>query len=416
MTEQTIYELDIDLDLINHLAYPDSVGKLQAEQVKAAVIFDPLAKRVFKWQMQHVRDYGEAATPSVLEDEFADITLDTPETQINDLILRLRTRYLRSEGKKAIREISELAITEPMEVARAMSQKSRELLDLTVQRGEVYGRYDFPRARQEYDKAVLRGKGPSLGYDELDDHFHGQVGVTFLIAPPKTYKSWVTINTVLANVEKGFNPYLYSLELPSLESYWRLACMAADVPYWKYLKRSLMPDELRKVESAAKTLDEMGNFRMDKPNQGSRSVAQLVDKALDSGADCIIVDQLQYIENRKGNSIGAQNSTADYFEVVNDLRNWSDLIPVFVVHQFNRSVMSATAMPEMQQAKGSSAIEEVATLSLGLWANKDMRRSNVVELGTLASRNYGHASWELGVQLSRGCRIEMKGEIEDVDE
>jgi hypothetical protein len=71
--------------------------------------------------------------------------------------------------------------------------------------------------------------------------------------------------------------------------------------------------------------------------------------------------------------------------------------------------MKADEMPEMQQAKGSSAIEEVATLGLGLWANKDMRNSNIIELGTLASRNYEHASWELGVSLTRHCQITNNG-------
>jgi len=416
LTDEPIYELDIDLDLIYHLAYPDSVAKLQQEQVKAAVIFDPLAKRVFKWQMQHVRDNGVPAKANVLEDEFPDIALEPPDTQINDLIHRLRQRYIKSQGKKKMQELAELAIEEPDNLARAMQQASRELLDLTVKRGEAFGRYDFPRARLEYDKQVTRGKGPSLGYDELDDHFFGQVGITFLVAPPKTGKSWVTTNAVLHNIELENRPYLYSLELPSLESYWRLVCMAADIPYWKYLKRCLLPNELAKLEAAAKAMDEMGNFRVDKPSQGSRSVAQLVDRALDAGADAIFVDQLQYVENRKGNSIGAQNSTADYFEVLDDFRNWSDHIPIFIVHQFNRSVMNSDKMPEMQQAKGSSAIEEVATLALGLWANKDMRNSNVIELGTLASRNYAHASWELSMQLSRGCRIDMKGEIEEDEE
>jgi hypothetical protein len=75
--------------------------------------------------------------------------------------------------------------------------------------------------------------------------------------------------------------------------------------------------------------------------------------------------------------------------------------------------MSADSMPEMQQAKGSSAVEEIATLILGLWANKDMRRSNVMELGTLASRNYMLASWEVGIELSRGCNFELLGKVED---
>jgi hypothetical protein len=84
-------------------------------------------------------------------------------------------------------------------------------------------------------------------------------------------------------------------------------------------------------------------------------------------------------------------------------------MPMMIVHQFNRSVMNADKMPSMQQAKGAAAIEETGTLILGLWANKDMRRSNVVELGTLASRNYQYEAWEIGVELTRGCSFTMLG-------
>jgi len=205
---------------------------------------------------------------------------------------------------------------------------------------------------------------------------------------------------------------LYSLELPANESDMRLRCMAANVPYWKYLKNCLMPEDRKALEDASEIMDDRGQFRIEKPDQGERGVQRMVERAINSGASCVFIDQLQYIENRKGLNLGAQNNTGDYFEVVNDLRNYSDQIPIFVVHQFNRSVMNATEMPEMQQGKGSSAIEEVATLSLGLWANKEMRQNNMIEVGTLASRNYSYQNWQVDVSLSHGCGFNMIGPVD----
>jgi hypothetical protein len=266
-----------------------------------------------------------------------------------------------------------------------------------------------------YDKRALKGRGPSVGFKEADEHFNGQQGVTFLIAAPKTYKSWFTINAVLNNITSDDDhfPYLYSLELPANESDMRLRCMAANVPYWKYLKNCLMPEDREAIRAASERMDDTGNFKIEKPDQGERGVQRIVERAINAGATCVFIDQLQYLENRKGMNLGAQNNTGDYFEVVNDLRNYSDDIPIFVVHQFNRSVMNAKEMPEMQQGKGSSAIEEVATLSLGLWANKEMRQNNMIELGTLASRNYSYQNWRLGVQLSHGCNFQMIGPADE---
>ena len=98
------------------------------------------------------------------------------------------------------------------------------------------------------------------------------------------------------------------------------------------------------------------------------------------------------------------------------LRDYSDEVPIFIIHQFNRSVMNAKEMPEMQQAKGSAAIEETAHLALGLWANKEMRKNNVIEVGTLASRSYSYKSWHLEVGLSKDCRLDMIGEVTDDEE
>ncbi len=414
---EVIYELDIDLDLINHLALRESVYRLQAEQIKAKVVFDDLAVEVFEWQMNHIRTHGAPATPSVIEDQFPSVALRPPETVVGDLIERLRARYLKKEGHRHLKELTDLALKDPTLVPKEMQRRSSELTDILTVRGEVYGTGDYPRAKAEYDKLVTLGRGPSLGYPELDQHFHGQLGITFLIAAPKTYKSWTAINAFLANVADDRSPYMYSLELPALESYWRAACMAADVPYWKYLKRAITPKEHKRVNEAAKQMDAShGRFNLDKPPMGERSVAQLVGKAMDAGADCIFIDQLQYIENRKGMAIGAVGATSDYFEVVNDLRNYSDQIPIFVVHQFNRSVMKADEMPEMQQAKGSSAIEEVATLALGLWANRKMRESNLLQIGTLASRNYDHKKWDLHVSLTNKCAITLTGESAEDEE
>lgn len=412
MTQQF---LDLDWDLIQHLALPESIGYLQAEQFTADLLEDELARSVFNWQLNHTREHGRSATGAVLEDQFDEVVLSEPQAAIGDLVTRLRERYIRNAGRSIVRDLAERVNDDPLSVAKEMLHGGRELADLTVKRGEVFGTGDIHRAMALYDKKVLEGPGPSLGFPELDAHFNGIRGVTFLIAPPKTYKSWTAINTLMANVtkEEGGFPYLYSLELPASESDFRLRCMAADLPWWRYLKRAITPDDRKALYKASEWLDDHNPYRIEKPNTGDRGVQRMVERALNAGASCIFIDQLQYVENRRGNSLGAQNNTGDYFEVCNDLRNYSDEIPIFVVHQFNRSVMNATEMPEAQQAKGSSAIEEVATLDLALWANKEMRKNNVMELGTLASRDFTFGAWRIGINLTRGCSLSMLGPVEN---
>lgn len=411
-----VVALDLDWDLILHLALPESVSALRGEQFTANLLEDPLAKKVYAWQMEHYREHGEAASASVLEDQFTEVTITVPSTAIGDLIERMRLRYMRNHGRDIAKQISQAIVDDPLSAAKVMLRGGRELADLTTKRGEVFGTGDYWRLMALYDKKAILGAGPSLGYPELDAHFNGMVGVTFLIGPPKSCKSWLTTNIMRENVLHGKYVYCYSLELPADEYTMRLQHMTSDVPYSKYLKRSLMSKDRKLLQEASELLDANGTYRIEKPQPSERGVQRMIERALQAGADCVILDQLQYVENRKGVNLGTANNTGDYWEVCNDLRDYSDEIPIFVVHQFNRSVMNAKEMPEAQQAKGSAAVEEVATLALGLWANREMRRSGVVEVGTLASRNYGHESWRLNVQLSQGCALEMLGVVEYVED
>lgn len=411
-----IFALDLDWDLIQHLAIEDSIMSLQAERINENLIEDDLARQVYNFQIGHLREYGHPASPAVVEAEFSEVRLEAPQTAVGDLIGRLRERYMRNHGRGIIKQLAIIANEDPSAVGGEMLKHGRELAELTAKRGEVFGAEDVDRAMSEYHKRARLGQGPSIGYKELDEHFYGLKGVTFLLAAPKTYKSWFTINAVLENAIQGRRPYLYSLELPADEADFRLRCMAANVPYWKYVKNCLTPDEENRIRIATQGILETGSYMVGKPEPGERTVDLMVERALNSGADCIFIDQLQYMENRKGVNLGSANNTGDYWEVANDLRDRSDEIPIFVVHQFNRSVMNAKEMPEMQQAKGSSAIEEVATLQLALWSNKEMRKNNLVHLGTLASRNFGYGTWEINVQLSYGCTLEMVGAVEDDEE
>lgn len=225
-----------------------------------------------------------------------------------------------------------------------------------------------------------------------------------------THNSWFMVKGVIENIFQGTYPWLYPLELPAEETNMRLICMISDIPWHKYIHNTITRDEQKMMKQVAKDLDEMGVYKIVQPPQGERSVDDLIGQAQDAGAGSIWVDQLQYVEV-DGKSLGAWNETGKYWEVLDRSRNLTDHI--CFAHQFNRSVMNADKMPSVQQLKGSSAIEETATLALGLWASKEMRKSKRLEVGTLISRNHDFCNWEVEVDLTRRCNFEIVGVVED---
>lgn len=415
MTEIEAYALDLDEELISHLAIPESWQTIWDEEIGEELIEDEFAAEVFRWQLAHVREHGKPASASVLADEF-DLDFEDPLTAAGDMIERLRDRYMRNNARRYMERISDAYKEDPAKVIEVLPQVSRELQDVVGKRGEMYGTGDFLRAMHRYDERVLRGPGPSFGFAEIDEHFHSMHGLNFGIAAPKTGKSWIFgANAVVENVKNGKFIYLYSLELPADETDMRIRCLAAGVPYWKYIKNRLSHEEREILAEASEMLDDLGIYKVVKPAQGHRSFEEMVERAGDAGAQGVIIDQLQYIETRSGKQLGGADPR-EYWQPLNQARDMSDHMPIMCIHQFNRSVMNADRMPEMQQAKGAAAIEETATLALGLWANKDMKRSNLVEMGTLASRNFSYEAWEIGIELSRGCDFELLGRANHDDD
>lgn len=407
--------LDYDIDLVCHLAVPESVEVLVAEKLDPELIVDEDCRAVYEWQMQHVRDQGQPASLAVLVDEFNGLedVIDEPEAAIEDLLDRMRARYVRAQGGKKLKKWAGDVKRDPLATVQEMATEARRLLEVTASRGDVYQTGDHERAMRVYDEEVTRGPGPTFGFKELDEAFGGHRKLSFLVAPPKTGKSWLAINNVYEMLRQGQRPYLYALELDAVETDWRLKCLASNTPFWKFMKQRLDRDDKEHLAAAAEILDESGFYTIAAPPPGKRDAHYLVETAMNDGADLIIIDQLQYVETESGRTVGGKNDTGDYWDICNVLKDAAKKIPILVVHQFNRETRFADEMPDVKLIKGSAAIEETGTLVLGMWANKEMHQSGVVEVASLASRNFANVSWEIKMEMNRGCEFGMIGESED---
>lgn len=410
MTE--IYEVDLDEELLAHLPDYDSWLIMREQGFDAALIEDDEIQKIYEWQVDHVRGNKVTATASVLADEFDLLQINDPITTIGDLLDKMRSRHATNETRKLLEKGAKLFRTDPTAVTTFLVNEGNEIRKRTNRSGEKFTAADTDRAITIYEEKMNEGEGPSLGFKEIDEYFYGQKGLTFFVAPPKTYKSWMLVNALIENVKNGRNAWLYSLELPAEETDMRLRCMAANVPWWKYTKNQMNTSDLKMIEEASELLDALGTYQIVKPPSGARSVDDLIIKAQDSGADVVFIDQLQYVEWR-GHSLGEKNETGEYFGALERARDLSDEIPICFAHQFNRTTLNLDKMPDIKQSKSSAAIEETATLALGLWANKDMRQSHLLEVGTLITRNAMFLDWEVKVNFSVECNFEMIGKVEN---
>lgn len=403
--------IDPDTELLSHLPDPEAWVVLRGEHFRKELIEDEGVLEIYEWADRHLREQGQVATEAVLDDEF-EIEFTDPETAIGDLIDRMRERYRRNYQREALKKIGKQQKEDPTKVPKMLVAQGKELQEILTRRGEMYGNGDFDRLMKGYDEDANRGKGPSLGFQAIDDFTYGQRGVTIYLGPPKTWKSWFMVKATWENINEGNYPWLYPLELPAKETEARLMCMVANIPWWKYIRGELTDAEKKFMGEASAVLDQTGAYKVAKPPRGERSLDDLVGRAGDAGAGSVFIDQLQYVEV-EGKSLGAWNEPGKYFEVLDRAKDLAETIPICFAHQFNRSTLHADGMPDVKQAKGASAIEETATLVLGLWASKEMRKSKRMEVGTLAARNGDFCNWEVEFDLSQQCMFAITGVVED---
>ncbi len=355
------WDLDYDEELLSHLHDPEAWVTLKGEEFNVALIYDEEIKTIYEWSREHLREHKTPPSASVLAEEF-DLDLADPETAVGDLVERMRRRYMRNQGRQALEDITDKFKEDVLMVPGYGLKRLRDLQEILGRRGERFGTGDYDRSAKLYDDRRQHGRGPGFGFSNLDDFYWDMRGITFLIGSPKTFKSWFMVRTLIGNVSSGRFPWLYALELPAEETNERLYHMLSGVPWKRYIEGTLTKKDREEKEKNAAEFDEWGTYAISSPPQGERSIDSLVTRAQDSGVD------------------------------------------------------NAEKMPHISQAKGSAAVEETLTLALGLWTSKEMRRSSLLEIGTLASRNSDLQNWECVFDFSTGCELDVTGVKEDEDE
>lgn len=410
--------IEPDIELCSHLSDPDAWVILKGESFHVDLIEDERVREAFEWAKDFCREHGEPPTDEVLDDEFeikGEPFFEEPVTVIEDLIDRMRRRYKNNQQRERIKGLVKLQKEDPDSVSKEMVKGGKELQEILARRGESFSAGEGDRAIKAYLDHCTKGPGASLGFKALDDYFAGQRGITTLAAAPKSGKSWIVVKAVLENILQGKYPWLYSLELPAEETEMRLMCMLSGVPWHKYINKNISREEQKRMAEMEKFLAETGAYKITTPPYGRRSIEELIGDAQDGGAGAIFIDQAQYVET-DGKTLGDWNETGKYWSVLDRARNLTD--DIFFVHQLNTTKVAEKGdqFPTYDMLKSTSAFGEVGTLVLGLWCNKEMRKSSRMQIGVLSARNHAHVIWDVAVNFATDCNFEIIGIAPDEDE
>ena len=423
--------MDIEKSLIRHFVKLDSFNEIWDKGVRSEHFFDEGIRELFDYSLQYYirSEFKQTVTQEFLETKFEDYFArnEWPEEEylVGVLIEEMMTKYRKATTQSVLLKAANALEEDPEAgIAIALSNLTKIQSDTsTRERIEIYGD-GYDRRVNDYMDEVSSPtrdkKGIYLGWDALNDHMYGiQKGeLAVVVGIPNVGKSWVGSVIALEAARRKHKVYFASLELRKELTLMRLDCLASGVPYSRYERGQLTPNELKRLKEAREEVMEFGEYLLiDSPSRKSeRSVLELYSKAKHWGADLMVGDQLSWITTEKSYGSASNYQSLQMAEVITDVASTNREMGMASVWlaQFNREAMkNKKGRGGLAHIGLSSQIEQIVDMAIGIGATKEMKQQEALVMDILKSRRSDLKSWMMGFELRDRTSLQVVREYED---
>lgn len=407
--------MNLQDELIDHLAVPDSVLAIVRDNLRPEILPADCEqeREVLHFALDYHRQYGEPAPAELLSGEFG-IEFQEPQVAIEFLLEKLRERYKKNQAKEVILKTSKLVSEDPAKAVDFALDGMHRIKHLSDSETHTLTDADWDRSYRQYQEKVVRGmlKGKTFGFEDMDNALGGIRGLTYVVARPKRFKSWMLLKAGCENRLMGERVSFFSLELPEEEMFNRYQCMMAGVSWSRFQHGRLTKEEVEQFHTAGQELAEIpGSFTCHRPPVGERTVRNIERLALEDSATLVIIDQLSWLEHTERVRADLRHLEVSYIN--QDLKTACDHFPIYIAAQFNREADSIQGMANLSQIGLSDSIGQTADMILGLYRDKEMTKNRLLQFGAVDSRSFEGGIWEIKVDLSSNSNFRMLGSVED---
>lgn len=422
--------IDLERALLNKITDSISIRECWERGLRKDQFEDPFNREVFEFAIDYWMTNGRTTAPTadVLRTEFdpgdrGKLKLEESDESLHWVVDKLLQRYQSNQVQEIVRQAAILSVEDPkgaldrmyLDAWHAKESSSPRLarIDMATNGEDRLERY-LAKARD----GGVQGGAP-IGLPEVDEHtgliLPGEVGI--VAAYTKTGKSFALVNALVAAHKAGMRPYVASLEQPVPEFEERIDAFYSGVGYNKIQRGDLAPPEVDRLRAAHAELRERGPLHVERPEEGERTIVNIVNRARQLDCNYLVIDQLSWIDPLRDR----YNSERDkYRELIYGLKNEvsrtsAGAIPTFMAVQANRQSVSSGSGERIQlhQLAEASHIEQTIDIAYGLHRNQEMRANNSMILDILGSRRSDKKSWLLGWYLNRETSIFVRGDYEE---
>lgn len=381
--------LDIEEELIDHLANPESAMYIYKQQIGTDLLLkdEKGAHTILPFVIDHIEKYGKAPTTSQVVHSLGG-SFSEPTTPVEWVVDQLRDRFERNRTKEIVSRLATLAVSDPQEAVRFGLAEFSDVSRKTSSHDGILDVGDWDRAISIYNKRVLAGsyRGFSFGFKELDEVTGGMRPNTmaFVCGRPKTGKSWILLKSAVANMLAGARVHFETMELREDEMYGRFQCMVAGISYTKYFKGRLTHEEVEEMREIGELIRQSsGEVRFVHPKPDARSARDVADRAKEWSPDIVLGDQFSFLTSSSKSKEKHERDSATVGDIKDHI---ASLFPTMWAAQFNREASGLTEMADLGKIGLTDAIGQACDIALGIHVNKEMAESRMFELGTIAAR------------------------------
>ncbi|OBY33499.1 DnaB-like helicase C-terminal domain-containing protein [Mycolicibacter kumamotonensis] len=411
---------DIERRLLSCLTDPAEIARVYDSGLRPEAFEEPITRAAYAFTIEYWLDsqMKMAPTPFVIEQEFPGFAL-LPDVEESPLWLAesLQRSCAVNDAQEMLREAAASLHEDPIAALRKLHASAYQAVERVSPRLLRSDMTDPQERRQRYVERNQRpgGIGLTLGIPELDAHIGGIMPgeLVALGAFAKTGKTWFLVNAAVSLRKAGYTPIFFTLEMSIAEIEDRIDAMFSGVSYSSLSHGDLNHEQMQRLTQAQDSLAEMGGILVESPEEGDRTVASMLARARQAGADLVIIDQLSHMEaGRRTRDLKDHRGTV-LKQLSIELSRPRQELPCLLAVQLRRPDKDSKASGdiELHHFADAAETEREVDLALGLSRTGQERQNNAMKLRMLGSRRSDIKNWLLNWQLSERTEISVLEEL-----
>lgn len=421
--------LDIENEAISSVTDVDKLHVMYEKGLRAELFNDPVNASAMLWATDYFVNSGgrHAPTKQALLSEFPSLELREPEESLAWVCEEMKKRYLASNTQSLIIQVADIVQEDPVRAIALIQSKTWQLSNNTDDRTSTSNLKNNVEARKvrmlEREEANRNNEivGATTGFHEIDIHTGGLLdGELAAVAGfAKAGKTWVGLNVAVSASKAGKRAMFVTLELSIEEVEDRLDAMMSGVSYARLQSGALSKSEKADLDEYYENIHGYGDILVEQPPVGKRTVPHVVRRARESGADVLIIDQMSFMENTKGEPI---IELQEYRNIVSDLkrevsRRDERRLPCFLLAQMNRaSIGTRHGRGDMSTLASTSELERTADIVYGISKTRQESLHSKSTLEILGARRLDRKAWLITTELRERTEFSVVKEREEEED